>query len=151
VWRVLISCSVQIVQHDSNMDLSAGLAFALQKVVTAIAGYFIILRASELSAEALDQMQRRYALKPSELAPKVYYRLTDNWLELTVRFIVEDHGIRTVKDAMSRQIICELDAAEIVIASATLELVGLPKLRFDELPKLRADDPSRELRNQRGA
>jgi len=45
--------------------------------------------------------------------PKVYYRLTDNWLELTVRFVVADHGIRDVKDAMSRDMLAELDAAAI--------------------------------------
>ena len=26
-------------------------------------------------------------MKPAEMKPKVYYRLTDNWLELTVRFV----------------------------------------------------------------
>ena len=37
-----------------------------------------------------------------DLQPKVYYRLTDNWLELTLRFFAEERGVRDVKDAMSR-------------------------------------------------
>ena len=75
-------------------------------------------------------MQRRYVMKRAEMTPKVYYRLTDNWLELTVRFIVRDHGIRTLKDAMSRDILRALDGAGIGIASATFEIVGLPPLRL---------------------
>jgi len=69
-------------------------------------------------------------MKQAEMKPTVYYRLTDNWLELTVRFIVSDHGIRPLKDAMSRDILRALDDAGIGIASATFEIVGLPPLRF---------------------
>ena len=58
--------------------------------------------------------------------PRVFYRITDNWLELTVRFIVHTHGIRGAKDAMSRHIIGELDGAGIGIASATYDIVGFP-------------------------
>ncbi len=48
-----------------------------------------------------------------------------------MRFVVEDHGIREVKDAMSRDILAELEAAGIGIASATFEVVGLPALRLE--------------------
>ena len=65
-----------------------------------------------------------------DVRPRVYYRLTDNWLELTVRFVVRDHGIRDVKDAMSRDILARLDEAGIGIASATFEIVGVPTLKL---------------------
>jgi small-conductance mechanosensitive channel len=87
---------------------------------------------AELSDEALREMQRRYFVKPADMKPKVYYRLTDNWLELAVRFIVEDHGIRLVKDAMSRDILGALKEADIKVASATFELTGLPPLRIQD-------------------
>ena len=87
---------------------------------------------SDLSQEALEEMQRRYAVKGAEMHPKVYYRLTDNWLELTVRFIAKDHGIRGLKDAMSRDILKALDNAGIGMASATFEIVGLPPLRIED-------------------
>ena len=45
--------------------------------------------------------------------------MTDNWLELTVRFLAPDHGIREIKDRMSRDILAALDKAEIGIASGT--------------------------------
>ncbi len=77
-----------------------------------------------------QEMQRRYFMKRTEMRPRVYYRLTDNWLELTVRFIVTEHGIRDMKDAISRDLIRKLDEAGIGIASATFEIVGLPPLRL---------------------
>jgi len=83
-----------------------------------------------MGKEALEAMQRRYNVRPADVEPKVYYRLTDNWLELTVRFVVEEHGIRDIKDAMSRDIIKALDAAGIGLASATYDIVGLPSLRI---------------------
>jgi small-conductance mechanosensitive channel len=85
---------------------------------------------SELSAETLAELQRRYFLKPADVTPRVYVRLTDNWLELSVRFVVRDHGIRDQKDAISRDILAGLDGAGIPIASTTFEVVGLPPLRL---------------------
>ena len=64
-----------------------------------------------------------------DLGPSVYYRLTDNWLELTVRFVVPERGVRGIKDAMSRDILRGLDAANIGLASGTYEIVGLPPVR----------------------
>jgi small-conductance mechanosensitive channel len=86
---------------------------------------------AQMTDEALRKMRRRYFVHGTEIGPRVYYRLTDNWLEMTVRFVVEDHGIREVKDAMSREIIAALEQAGIGIASSTFEITGLPPLRLD--------------------
>ncbi len=86
--------------------------------------------ADELNAEAVEELKRRYFLDRPATDPRVYYRLTDNWLELAVRFVVRDRGIRDTKDAMSRDLLAALDAAGIGLASATFEVVGLPPLRI---------------------
>lgn len=36
---------------------------------------------------ALESMRRKYFVRDIDIEPKVYWRLTDNWLELTVRFL----------------------------------------------------------------
>ena len=87
---------------------------------------------SSLGHDALQEMQRRYFMKPADMKPKVYYRLTDNWLELTVRFIAEDHGIRELKDQMSRDILGAFGEAGIDIASSTYEIVGSPLIRIKQ-------------------
>ena len=91
------------------------------------------LKISQMGEEALRQMQERYFVSSADMEPHVYYRLTDNWLELSLRFVVEERGIRDVKDRMSRQIIADLDAAGIGLASATYDIVGLPPLRIEDM------------------
>jgi small-conductance mechanosensitive channel len=103
------------------------------------------IKIAEIGEEAVAELERRYAMKRSALKPRVFWRITDNWLELTVRFIAEDHGVRELKDAMAREILAALDQANIGIASATFEIVGLPPLRIQErtgnhsVPNVRGD------------
>src|SRR4051794_10538132 len=79
-------------------------------------------------------LEKRYFISVDDLTPRVFYRLTDNWLELTVRFIVREHGIREVKDAIARSVLAKFDEASIEIASATYEIVGAPTLRVQSVP-----------------
>lgn len=88
----------------------------------------------EWGEEAIAELERRYFVKRSELEPKVYMRLTDNWVEFSVRFIVEDHGSRDVKNRISRDVLDELDRAGIGIASGTYEVVGMPPLKVEMVP-----------------
>ncbi len=90
--------------------------------------------AGALAAEKKAELKEQFGVDPVDLDPRVYYRLTDNWLELTVRFLVGTHRIRGVKDAMSRQIITELDGAGIGIASATYDIVGFPPITVASRP-----------------
>ena len=85
----------------------------------------------ELAEPALRQLEERFLLKPLDLEPHVYHRLTHNWLELTVRFLVQTHDIRALKDRMTRQILTELDRHGIGIASTTYNIASLPPLRVE--------------------
>jgi small-conductance mechanosensitive channel len=87
------------------------------------------VKPGEMHDEELENLKRHFFVSREALAPRVFVRLTDNWIELSLRFIVHDHGAREVKDKMSRDIIRDLDAAGIGIASTTFEIVGLPPIR----------------------
>jgi small-conductance mechanosensitive channel len=99
------------------------------------------VRIAELSEETMRELERRYFVHSDSLGPRVYYRLTDNWLELTVRFVCRAHGIRDLKDALSRGIIQGLDEAEIPLASTTIDIVGFPALQVRQS----VDKTSREF------
>jgi small-conductance mechanosensitive channel len=92
------------------------------------------VKIAEVSEEALREMERRYVMKSSELKPTVYWRLTDNWIEMTVRFIVPVAGIRGIKSQMSRDILNAFDKAGIGIASGTYEVVGMPPIKVQIVP-----------------
>jgi len=96
------------------------------------------VKISEMSQEALERMRQQYTNLAAETKPQVYLRLTDNWVELTVRFISEVNGTRGLKDAMSRDILKKLGEAGIGIASTTFEIVGLPPLRIENGAQMKA-------------
>ncbi len=80
-------------------------------------------------ARALEQVRGKYFLSESpSVEPRVYLRITDNWNELSVRFIVAGHTARTVKDAMSRDLLAGLRQAGIGIASSTSAIVEVPPI-----------------------
>jgi len=78
-------------------------------------------------------LERRYFIDLDELTPRVFYRLTDNWLELTVRFIVPEHGMRQIKDAVARAVLHRFEEASLEVASATYEIVGFPPVRIQQV------------------
>jgi small-conductance mechanosensitive channel len=81
---------------------------------------------ADVDAEALSTLERRYGAAPLDLAPRVFLRVTDNWLELALRFLTRPSGVREVKDAMTRDVLAAFEASSIEVASATYDIVGLP-------------------------
>lgn len=96
----------------------------------------------DMSKEDRDELARRYFIDSPNIEPHVYLRMTDNWLELAVRFVCKEHGVRALKDAMSRDILDQFDEAGLQIASATFEIVGLPPL------KVAAVEPAKRVAHQ---
>jgi small-conductance mechanosensitive channel len=85
-----------------------------------------------LSQPDRERMKREFFVDFAECSPHVYYRLTDNWLELTVRFIVEPRDARERLDRISRELVERLERDGIHVASTTHEIVGLPPIRIEE-------------------
>jgi len=98
----------------------------------------LIEAAEEVTAGAMvaaqphvREMKELYEIQLGSLKPRVYWRITDNWLELTVRFIVDDRSSRDFKDSIARKILAAFDEAKIGIASATLDVVAFPPIRAE--------------------
>jgi small-conductance mechanosensitive channel len=85
---------------------------------------------AHISAEESVRIQSNFGLGIEDMSPRVYFRITDNWLELTVRFLVGTHSIRSAKDAMSREIVERFEAEGIGIASGTYDIVGFPPIEI---------------------
>ncbi len=84
---------------------------------------------AHLAADELKELERRYFIQANDLEPQVYLRLTDNWMELAVRFVCPTHGVRALKSRMSHDILDRLQAAGIGVASGTYAVVAMPPLR----------------------
>ena len=86
---------------------------------------------ANLAEPELQRLKERFFVDKAEIAPRVYLRITDNWVELSVRFLCGTHDVRALKDRISRQILNDLDAAKIGIASSTYDVVGFPPIRVE--------------------
>ncbi|HEY8559685.1 MAG TPA: mechanosensitive ion channel domain-containing protein [Pyrinomonadaceae bacterium] len=84
----------------------------------------------EIDAETLEKMQRDFYVSRKDLKPRIYYRLTDNWIEMNARFLTKEHGSRDRKDQMSREILDAFEAENIEIATASFEVLGTTSIRL---------------------
>ncbi|MFP2928817.1 mechanosensitive ion channel family protein [Pyxidicoccus sp. 3LG] len=82
----------------------------------------------------LAAMRERYLIHSSDLEPHAYLRLTDNWMEMRVRFLVKNFGARDVKDTVSRRVLERFQAEGIELASTTVEVVRVPRVEVREVP-----------------
>lgn len=99
---------------------------AEQIILDAVRGH--TMKISEVGETFLAELERRYLVQRNEFEPRVFVRLTDNWVELSVRFIAPDHGVRELKDKISRELLERFNAAGIGIASGTYQIVGMPPI-----------------------
>jgi small-conductance mechanosensitive channel len=77
---------------------------------------------SHQAVAARRRLEEKYGLDHESLEPHVFWTITDNWLELAVRFVVPEHGVREIKDRIGRTIMSEFDRAGIEIGSSTMEV-----------------------------
>jgi small-conductance mechanosensitive channel len=80
--------------------------------------------------EAWRALVRRYIIEDARIDPMVTLVATDNWMEYTVRYVVDFKQRRAVKDQLYGRILEEIEASggRIELASATLQLVEMPAL-----------------------
>lgn len=80
----------------------------------------------EHSKAAWKSMVKKFVLEDAKLEPAVTMVLNDNWMEYTVRYVVDYQARRATKDKLFRRIMEEVDNSQgkIKMASATVELVA---------------------------
>lgn len=90
------------------------------------------LTGKSLGKEEVRRLEQRFGIKVGEIEPRVFWRITENWLEMTLRFLGPDHGIRDIKDQMTREILGGFDEAKIIIAAVRQEAVEGPSKKRKE-------------------
>jgi small-conductance mechanosensitive channel len=87
------------------------------------------LSCKKVGEKEVRRIEKRFGIDVGEIDPKVFWRITEDWLELTVRFLGPDHGIRGIKDKMSRDILTGLEKQGIAIGATRQEAVTADALR----------------------
>ena len=90
---------------------------------------------AHLQAEAqaeLREMVHRYLVHDTPVESALYIVMTDNWIELTLRYVVEARERRQVKGQLHQELLQHFESEpEITVASATFEIVGFPPIRVN--------------------
>lgn len=110
------------VRYGSDLGLARAL---LEKVVEEVTGDY-----SRHAKESWAEMVSRYRIEDAQVDPMVTLVATDNWLDFTVRYVVDYRRRRGTKDRLFTRILEELDRAhgQVLLASTTLELVPSPTM-----------------------
>ena len=85
----------------------------------------VLVGYAEEVKESWRRVARQYRVEEANVEPMITLRATDNWIEFTVRYVVNYRKRRWMKDHLFTRILEEVDKSDnhIQLASATFEVV----------------------------
>jgi small-conductance mechanosensitive channel len=127
-----------LVRYGSDRRLARSM---IETAATEVVGEYVPTVQS-----AWKVMVRRYMIEDASVEPKVTLIATDNWLEYTLRYVVDYRRRRMTKDALFNRILELIDDTQgrVRFASTTMEVVGVPPVcvvRDDTGPAPASRDP----------
>lgn len=79
----------------------------------------------------IDRLGEKYYLPKKVTDPAVYLKLTDNWVELSIRYVADAKTRRILSDTINRKILDDITASKTYsIANETMEIQGRQKIEI---------------------
>jgi small-conductance mechanosensitive channel len=114
---------------EMSLPLHFNQDFAKAERIVLAAANRHALRGAQIAKVEVERLEERFGIRIGEIDPRLFWRITENWLEFTVRFLAPDHGVRTIKDQMTREIVSGFAKANLVIAAVRQEALAVPARR----------------------
>lgn len=111
------------IQYGSNYAKAKEIILSIaKKVVTDL---------PEKTKKQWEHLQQKYRLENAQTEPMVSIVANDNWVEYTLRYIVDYRKRRITKTELFDRILAEIESTggEIKFASATFQLVEAPEIK----------------------
>ncbi len=91
----------------------------------------VSLGTTNMAMTAWKSMVRKYVVENARVEPSVTLVITDNWMEFTIRYVVDYKSRRLTKDQLYTKILDQFLSANgrVEIASTTVHLVEAPELK----------------------
>jgi small-conductance mechanosensitive channel len=96
---------------------------AAEKCIVSAAAKHALSR-DKIGDEEVKRLEQRFGIDVGEIDPSVFWRITEDWLEMTVRFLGPDHGIRRIKDQMTREMMAGFARDGVEIGATRQEAVA---------------------------
>jgi small-conductance mechanosensitive channel len=87
---------------------------------------------TEYAKKEWEVMVDKYRIENASVEPSVFILANDNWIEFTLRYVVDYKKRRSMKDKLFMRIIEEVNNSngKVQFASATFELVSVPSMNI---------------------
>ena len=123
------------IRYGSNWEYTRKV---LEQILDEICGGYVTE-----SRAAWQNAVIKYRLEEARIEPTITLAANDNWIEFTARYIVVYRKRRFVKDRIFTRFLEEVDKSnkQIQLASATVEVVNLPRLEIQSTTGKGTVDP----------
>lgn len=103
----------------------------LQSIAVEVVGDF-----TESVTQSWSDLAKFYAIEDAKVEPMVTLAATDNWIEFTLRYVVDFKKRRSTRDRIYTRFLDEVEKSggKIQMGSATSEIVAFPKLKIEMNP-----------------
>ena len=88
---------------------------------------------ADFAKEHWKIMVSKYLIENANVDSTITFKLTDNWIEFNLRYVVDFKKRRATKKELFKDVFNEINKTngKVTLASATFEIVGLPNLNVD--------------------
>lgn len=120
------SASFQFVWDEISIPIRFGSDVKLVKEILSDVAEEVLGDVSKQAKEAWYDMRRKFKLEDAKLEHQVFMVFNDNWIEFSLRYVVDIKSRRVVKDALFTRLLEEIEVHKkaIQLASETFEIVG---------------------------
>jgi small-conductance mechanosensitive channel len=93
----------------------------------------VVGKQTDVARDQWAKLVLNYRIEPARVEALVTLVANDNWVEFTLRYVVDHRARRLTKDALFTHILRSVDASggKVGMASMTVHLVEIPSLRVE--------------------
>ncbi len=124
------SADFPFVWDEISVPIKYGSDHALARQIIAEAASQVVAPCVEAARKNWGDMRRKYAVENAVIEPTIFLAANDNWMEFTLRYVVEYGLRRGTKDRLFTIILDSIAQSEgkVSMASATFHLVEAPTI-----------------------
>lgn len=127
------STDFPFVWDEINLPIKYGSDIGLANKIIQKTADTQLSKYANFAKEDWKLMVKKYLIEDAIVASTLSLKLTDNWIEFNLRYVVDYKKRRLIKNTVFADILDEITKTngKVELASATFEVVGIPKLNID--------------------